>query len=246
MQLPATSSERSAQSRSRAAEIADYAAIASRIAAREVDGHDHNEIPPEGRRRGAVAESKRRFQREPQYASVAPRRSGTTDESAAPTRPSRGGAGARRRTTRGGYSQTAESTTCRPEITRSVSARLQARAFRRIVAGAAVSLGRCAVRTIRDPAALFEVLPMDTSHRRSAGRGSVRGSVRRLPRRVQTAVVNRRYDLGSPSVRTHSSAIGDTTRRAFPQGKWDVSDRRRVVAHRVPNSLTKDRTTVRV
>ena len=43
VQLPATWSERSAQSRSRAAEIADYTATASHIAAREVDGHDHNE-----------------------------------------------------------------------------------------------------------------------------------------------------------------------------------------------------------
>ena len=57
---------------------------------------------------------------------------------------------------------------------------------------------------------------MRTLHRRSAVAGG-RPAVGRA--RLQATVVNWRYDLGSPSVRTHSSAIGDTGRRAFPQGK---------------------------
>lgn len=46
-----------------------------------------------------------------------------------------------------------------------------------------------------------------------------RRSVRQLLGRLQTTVVTWRYDLGSPSVRTHSSAICDTASKAFPQGK---------------------------
>ena len=112
-------------------------------------------------------------------------------------------------------------------------------------------LGVRAVRTIRSPAALFEMPPMRASHRRSAvAGGAVQGAVRRVVGRLQATVVNWRYDLGAPSVRTHNSAIGDTVRRvpeSLPAGKNGVvSDRRKGVAHRVPNSWTKNMTTVRV
>ena len=103
-----------------------------------------------------------------------------------------------------------------------------------------------AVRTIRTRRRRSKVPPnvhLAPSFR--CGRGSCPRSVRRLPGRLQTAVVNWRHDLGSPSVRTHSSAICDTARRvpeSLPAGKNGVvSDRRKGVAHRVPNSLPKSR-----